>query len=108
MKLIRETISREITEVFLHKPVTLNVKGKPVSKSEYLRIATVYKIVEGGSIFQRNIIGYEFETCLDKVCKWNKMDGETYYKIVQMTKGWMPDYRGSFKVSQKIIGITFK
>ena len=107
MKLLRETISREITEVFFWKDFSVNrvdFKG-----GTYVRVGKLYREISGGKVYSRNLIEYQYATIgEDKKETWIKLDAATYNEIINRTKGWMPDYRGSFKVSKKIIGIVFK
>ena len=107
MKLLRETISREITEVFFWKDFSVNrvdFKG-----GTYVRVGKLYREISGGKVYSRNLIEYQYATIgEDKKETWIKLNAATYNEIINLTKGWMPDYRGSFKVSKKIIGIVFK
>ena len=107
MKLLRETISREITEVFFWKDFSVN--GVEFKGGTYVRVGKLYRAVSGGRVYSRNLIEYQYETIgEDKKETWVKLNAATYNEIINLTKGWMPDYRGSFKVSKKIIGIVFK
>ena len=107
MKLLRETISREITEVFFWRDFSVN--GVGFKGDTYLRVGKLYKTISGGKVYSSNLIEYQYETIgEDGKETWVKLDAKTYNEIINFTKGWMPDYRGSFKVSKKIIGIVFK
>ena len=107
MKLLRETISREITEVFFWRDFSVN--GVDFKGDTYLRVGKLYREVSGGRVYSRNLIEYQYATIgEDKKETWIKLNPATYDAIRNFTKGWMPDYRGSFKVSKKIIGIVFK
>ena len=107
MKLLRETISREITEVFFWKDFSVN--GVLFKGGTYVRVGKLYRTISGGKVYSRNLIEYQYETIgEDKKETWVKLNAATYNEIINLTKGWMPDYRGSFKVSKKIIGIVFK
>ena len=107
MKLLRETISREITEVFFWKDFSVN--GVEFKGGTYVRVGKLYREVSGGRVYSRNLIEYQYATIgEDKKETWVKLDATTYNEIINFTRGWMPDYRGSFKVSKKIIGIVFK
>ena len=107
MKLLRETISREITEVFFSRDFSVN--GVDFKGDTYLRVGKLYREVSGGRVYSRNLIEYQYATIgEDKKETWVKLNATTYNEIINLTKGWMPDYRGSFKVSKKIIGIVFK
>ena len=107
MKLLRETISREITEVFF--PRDFSVNGVEFKGGTYVRVGKLYREISGGKVYSRNLIEYQYATIgEDKKETWVKLNAATYNEIINLTKGWMPDYRGSFKVSKKIIGIVFK
>ena len=107
MKLLRETISREITEVFFWKDFSVN--GVEFKGGTYVRVGKLYREISGGKVYSRNLIEYQYATIgEDKKETWVKLNAATYNEIINLTKGWMPDYRGSFKVSKKIIGIVFK
>ena len=107
MKLLRETISREITEVFFWRDFSVN--GVDFKGDTYLRVGKLYREVSGGRVYSRNLIEYQYATIgEDKKETWIKLNPATYNEIINLTRGWMPDYRGSFKVSKKIIGIVFK
>ena len=107
MKLLRETISREITEVFFWKDFSVN--GVEFKGGTYVRVGKLYREISGGKVYSRNLIEYQYATIgEDKKETWIKLNSATYNEIINLTKGWMPDYRGSFKVSKKIIGIVFK
>ena len=107
MKLLRETISREITEVFFWRDFSVN--GVDFKGDTYLRVGKLYREVSGGRVYSRNLIEYQYATIgEDKKETWIKLNAATYDAIRNLTIGWMPDYRGSFKVSKKIIGIVFK
>ena len=107
MKLLRETISREITEVFFWKDFSVN--GVEFKGGTYVRVGKLYREISGGKVYSRNLIEYQYATIgEDKKETWIKIKATTYNEIINLTKGWMPDYRGSFKVSKKIIGIVFK
>ena len=109
MKLLRETISREITEVFFPRDFSVNGVDVLFKEGTYLRVGKLYKTISGGKVYSRNLIEYQYETIgEDGKETWVKLDAKTYNEIINFTKGWMPDYRGSFKVSKKIIGIVFK
>ena len=109
MKLLRETISREITEVFFWKDFSVNGVDVLFKGGTYVRVGKLYKTISGGKVYSRNLIEYQYETIgEDGKETWVKLDAKTYNEIINFTKGWMPDYRGSFKVSKKIIGIVFK
>ena len=109
MKLLRETISREITEVFFSRDFSVNGVDVLFKEGTYLRVGKLYKTISGGKVYSRNLIEYQYETIgEDGKETWVKLDAKTYNEIINFTKGWMPDYRGSFKVSKKIIGIVFK
>ena len=107
MKLLRETISREITEVFFWRDFGVN--GVDFKGDTYLRVGKLYREISGGKVYSRNLIEYQYATIgEDKKETWIKLNPSTYNAIINFTRGWMPDYRGSFKVSKKIIGIVFK
>ena len=107
MRLLRETISREITEVFFWRDFSVN--GVDFKGDTYLRVGKLYREVSGGKVYSRNLIEYQYATIgEDKKETWIKLNPTTYNAIINLTRGWMPDYRGSFKVSKKIIGIVFK
>ena len=107
MKLLRETISREITEVFFWRDFSVN--GVDFKGDTYLRVGKLYRTISGGKVYTRNLIEHQYATIgEDKKETWIKLDPATYNAIRNFTMGWMPDYRGSFKVSKKIIGIVFK
>ena len=107
MKLLRETISREITEVFFWRDFSVN--GVDFKEGTYVRVGKLYREISGGKVYSRNLIEYQYATIgEDKRETWIKLNAATYNEIINLTKGWMPDYRGSFKVSKKIIGIVFK
>ena len=107
MKLLRETISREITEVFFWKDFSVN--GVEFKGGTYVRVGKLYREISGGKVYSRNLIEYQYATIgEDNKETWIKLNSATYNEIINLTKGWMPDYRGSFKVSKKIIGIVFK
>ena len=109
MKLLRETISREITEVFFWKDFSVNGVDVLFKEGTYLRVGKLYREVSGGRVYSRNLIEYQYATIgEDKKETWIKLNPATYNEIINLTRGWMPDYRGSFKVSKKIIGIVFK
>ena len=109
MKLLRETISREITEVFFSRDFSVNGVDVLFKEGTYLRVGKLYRTISGGKVYSRNLIEYQYETIgEDGKETWVKLDAKTYNEIINFTKGWMPDYRGSFKVSKKIIGIVFK
>ena len=109
MKLLRETISREITEVFFSKDFSVNGVDVLFKGGTYVRVGKLYRVISGGKVYSRNLIEYQYETIgEDGKETWVKLDAKTYNEIINFTKGWMPDYRGSFKVSKKIIGIVFK
>ena len=107
MKLLRETISREITEVFFSRDCSVN--GVDFKGDTYLRVGKLYRTISGGKVYSRHLIEHQYATIgEDKKETWIKLDPATYNAIRNFTMGWMPDYRGSFKVSKKIIGIVFK
>ena len=107
MKLLRETISREITEVFFWRDFSVN--GVDFKGDTYLRVGKLYRTISGGKVYSRHLIEHQYATIgEDKKETWIKLDPATYNAIRNFTMGWMPDYRGSFKVSKKIIGIVFK
>ena len=111
MKLLRETISREIKEVFFPRDFNFSINGVDVLFKEgtYLRVGKLYRVISGGRVYSRNLIEYQYATIgEDKKETWIKLNPATYNAIINFTRGWMPDYRGSFKVSKKIIGIVFK
>lgn len=109
MKLLRETISREIKEVFFPRDFSINGVDVLFKKGTYLRVGKLYRVISGGDIYSRNLIEYQYATIgEDKKETWIKLDPATYNEIINLTQGWMPDYKGSFKVSKKIIGIVFK
>lgn len=109
MKLLRETISREITEVFFPKDFSVNGVDVLFKEGTYLRVGKLYRVISGGGVYSRNLIEYQYATIgEDKKETWVKLNPATYDAIRNLTIGWMPDYRGSFKVSKKIIGIVFK
>ena len=109
MKLLRETISREITEVFFSRDFSVNGVDVLFKEGTYLRVGKLYRVVSGGRVYSRNLIEYQYATIgEDKKETWIKLNPATYDAIRNFTIGWMPDYRGSFKVSKKIIGIVFK
>ena len=109
MRLLRETISREITEVFFWKDFSVNGVDVLFKGGTYLRVGKLYRVISGGRVYSRNLIEYQYATIgEDKKETWVKLNATTYNEIINLTKGWMPDYRGSFKVSKKIIGIVFK
>ena len=107
MKLLRETISREITEVFFSRDFSVN--GVEFKGGTYVRVGKLYRTISGGKVYSRHLIEHQYATIgEDKKETWIKLDPATYNAIRNFTMGWMPDYRGSFKVSKKIIGIVFK
>ena len=107
MKLLRETISREITEVFFWRDFSVN--GVDFKGDTYLRVGKLYRTISGGRVYSRHLIEHQYATIgEDKKETWIKLNPATYDAIRNFTRGWMPDYRGSFKVSKKIIGIVFK
>ena len=109
MKLLRETISREITEVFFPRDFSVNGVDVLFKEGTYLRVGKLYRVISGGSVYSRNLIEYQYATIgEDKKETWVKLNPTTYNAIINLTRGWLPDYRGSFKVSKKIIGIVFK
>lgn len=109
MKLLRETISREITEVFFSRDFSVNGVDVLFKEGTYLRVGKLYREIRGGKFYSRNLIEYQYATIgEDRKETWTKLDAATYNDIINLTKGWLPDYRGSFKVSKKIIGIVFK
>ena len=109
MKLLRETISREITEVFFWRDFSVNGVDVLFKEGTYLRVGKLYRVISGGRVYSRHLIEHQYATIgEDKKETWIKLDAATYNAIRNFTMGWMPDYRGSFKVSKKIIGIVFK
>ena len=109
MRLLRETISREITEVFFSRDFSVNGVDVLFKEGTYLRVGKLYRVISGGRVYSRNLIEYQYATIgEDKKETWIKLNPATYDAIRNFTKGWMPAYRGSSKVSKKIIGIVFK
>ena len=109
MKLLRETISREITEVFFSRDYSVNGVDVLFKGGTYVKVGKLYRTISGGKVYSRNLIEYQYATIgEDKKETWVKLDPATYDAIRKLTIGWMPDYKGGFKVSKKIIGIVFK
>lgn len=107
MKLLREKKIREITEVFLPKEVELT--GYKAFK--YLRVCKIERLVENKvKTFERAVIGYQFELPIKdnpRKTEWHDLSKERYDTIIEVSKGWQPEYIGRFKIEEKIIGITF-
>ena len=85
MKLLRETISREITEVFFWKDFSVN--GVEFKGDTYLRVGKLYRTISGGKVYSRNLIEYQYETIgEDKKETWIKLEATTYNAIINFTR----------------------
>ena len=56
MKLLRETISREITEVFFPRDFSVNGVDVLFKEGTYVRVGKLYRVISGGSVYSRNLI----------------------------------------------------
>lgn len=62
MKLLRETISREIKEVFLSRDFSINGVDVLFKEGTYLRVGKLYRVISGGRVYSRNLIEYQYAT----------------------------------------------